>query len=544
MISSDTKYLLNEIYYNGEEKIINKEKITINFINRFSMHQEIVCDIENDLVEVVKEKEADINLTYFYKNDLKDDGYEIIIDFEDIKIYSRNLRGLRFAQKLLEKLIILQDGEIIVPIVHIKDEPTFNIRGIIEGFYGKPWSFKDRFKAVDFLIENRMNTYMYAPKDDKYHRELWREEYPQDMYEEIKKLKKYSDNNLIDFYYCLSPGNDIDVTLKEDIDSVLRKIKAMLDIGVKDFALLMDDIDYSLNENHKIKFRRVGQVHSYICNEVYKFLKENILDFNLIMCPTEYWQNYDTEYRKDINENLVDEIKVFWTGYATIAENIKEEDVKLINESINREIVLWDNIPVNDMEKDRGNLFLSPVQNRSIHMQDYNHIGIVANPMPQFNMSKLTLITYSHFMWNPERYNENLSLDIASRDIGGEFYLGIKAFSELNANYLLRKTYTTSLKKAVNGKKFDILNKYFEDLELAINSIMNLDDYDMLEEVAPWIDRAKRDITVYKYIVQNSHLYEKDNFVHGMFKKYFEELNSCNIKIGDNIIVKLLETYY
>ena len=52
------------------------------------------------------------------------------------------------------------------------------MRGIIEGFYGRPWTWEERRHVGGVLAAAGMDTYVYAPKDDPLHRERWREPYP------------------------------------------------------------------------------------------------------------------------------------------------------------------------------------------------------------------------------------------------------------------------------------------------------------------------------------------------------------------------------
>jgi len=47
----------------------------------------------------------------------------------------------------------------------------FRRRGIVEGFFGPPWSIEQRCAMFEFGAKHAMNTYLYAPKDDPYHRE-------------------------------------------------------------------------------------------------------------------------------------------------------------------------------------------------------------------------------------------------------------------------------------------------------------------------------------------------------------------------------------
>ena len=49
--------------------------------------------------------------------------------------------------------------------------------GVIEGFYGQPWSRVERLELFGWMQDWGLNTYFYAPKDDLKHRALWRQLY-------------------------------------------------------------------------------------------------------------------------------------------------------------------------------------------------------------------------------------------------------------------------------------------------------------------------------------------------------------------------------
>ena len=61
-------------------------------------------------------------------------------------------------------------------------------RGVIEGFYGRPWTFAERVDALRFLADVGMNAYVYAPKDDPKHRAAWREPYDAGEMEAFRNL--------------------------------------------------------------------------------------------------------------------------------------------------------------------------------------------------------------------------------------------------------------------------------------------------------------------------------------------------------------------
>ena len=51
------------------------------------------------------------------------------------------------------------------------------ISGVIEGFYGRPWTEAQRIEMMDWIKAAGMNLYVYAPKDDVKLRARWREPY-------------------------------------------------------------------------------------------------------------------------------------------------------------------------------------------------------------------------------------------------------------------------------------------------------------------------------------------------------------------------------
>ena len=59
--------------------------------------------------------------------------------------------------------------------------------GIIEGYYGQPWSWAMRQDQVRFLAGHGYGFYIYAPKADLLLRERWREDYPQETADQLRR---------------------------------------------------------------------------------------------------------------------------------------------------------------------------------------------------------------------------------------------------------------------------------------------------------------------------------------------------------------------
>src|ERR1041384_602906 len=114
------------------------------------------------------------------------------------------------------------------------------ICGVIEGFYGRPWSAPQRRRLFDWLQQWGMNAYMYAPKDDIKHRALWRGIYDEAEAAQLKNLITDCQARNIDFVYAIAPGLDIEYGV--EASALLNKLHQVAGLGVRSFAILFDDI--------------------------------------------------------------------------------------------------------------------------------------------------------------------------------------------------------------------------------------------------------------------------------------------------------------
>ena len=96
----------------------------------------------------------------------KAEGYYLKIDKGGITIAANDARGAYYGVQTLVQLLALPQ----LPLIEIADYPDIPYRGVVEGFYGTPWSHEARLSQLDFYGRNKMNTYIYGPKDDPYHR--------------------------------------------------------------------------------------------------------------------------------------------------------------------------------------------------------------------------------------------------------------------------------------------------------------------------------------------------------------------------------------
>ena len=92
----------------------------------------------------------------------REEGYYLSVNEKEIVLAGNDERGTYYALQTFAQL--LKDGKL--PEVEIKDYPSVRYRGVVEGFYGTPWSHQARLSQLKFYGKNKMNTYIYGPKDD------------------------------------------------------------------------------------------------------------------------------------------------------------------------------------------------------------------------------------------------------------------------------------------------------------------------------------------------------------------------------------------
>jgi hyaluronoglucosaminidase len=150
----------------------------------------------------------------------KREGYYLSITPEEVIIAGNDESGTYYGVQTF--LQIMQSPE-VYPVT-ISDYPDVATRGMVEGYYGNPYSEEDRKDMFEFFGKQKMNTYIYGPKDDIYHRAKWRIEYPADQAAKIKEYVQAAKSNKVDFVWAIHPGNDIKWNKTDSLNMITKLI--------------------------------------------------------------------------------------------------------------------------------------------------------------------------------------------------------------------------------------------------------------------------------------------------------------------------------
>lgn len=291
------------------------------------------------------------------------------------------------------------------------------LAGVVEGFYGQPWTHKQRLDLFDRLVEWGLNTYFYSPKDDLKHRALWRESYTDEELIRLATLVAACQQRDIQFFYGLSPGLDIRFSEDSELDAIKVRLSQMKSIGVRHFSLLFDDLPGNMSEQDRAAFASVAAAQCSVANHVYDWLQASDPDSRLLFCPTPYcdrmvsWKLGGEDYLDTVGAELQSDIDVLWTGPEIISSDLSVDSLENLRQRIRRKPVIWDNLHANDYDMRR--LYAGPY-NRNASMRDCVR-GILSNPNNEYPINFIPLRTLGEFV-NNEDYEPRKAFVEAAKD--------------------------------------------------------------------------------------------------------------------------------
>lgn len=434
-----------------------------------------------------------------YSKDIPDspEGYFLKIDKKGIIIAGNDQRGLFYGIQTFLQLLEQKK----VPALEIRDYPDIPYRGIVEGFYGVPWTHEARLRQIEFCGKNKMNVYLYGPKDDPYHSTPnWRKPYPEKEAAQIRDLVNTAKDNEVLFYWAIHPGQDIKWT-EGDRELLVGKFEQMYQLGVRAFAVFFDDISGEGTDANK-----QADLLNYLDNNFVK-VKKDVAP--LVMCPTEYnksWANVERGYLTTLGEKLNKDIEIMWTGDRVIA-CLDKPTMDFINPLIRRKAFIWWNFPVSDYVRDH--LLMGDISGNAQDIKDEMG-GFVANPMEHPEASKISLYGVADYTWNMEKFNSKQSWKNAIRDLMPSHAEHLEVFARHNADlgkngHNFRREESVELRpflealtrdyqpgKTLNKEAYEIVLKEC-NLMVEASDILQAsrENRELIEDIRPWLIQFK-----------------------------------------------------
>ena len=409
------------------------------------------------------------------------ESYYLKVSAEQVIVAGRDNSGTFYGVQTLAQVM----SQPQVMECEVTDYPSVTDRGVIEGFYGNPWSHKDRLRQFDFYGQYKMNTYVFGPKDDPYHRARWREPYPADEAAKLKELVDAAHKNKVKFVWAIHPAGDIKWCLEDSIN-VAKKLELMYDLGIRSFAVFFDDV-----WGEGARGDKQAGLLNYLTDN---FVRKHKDVEPLIMCPSQYNKGWTSgDYLNTLGTKMYPEVRIMWTGNSVV-DMIEENDMQWINDQIKRKAYIWLNYPVNDYCQSR--ILMGKTYGNGLNINDMVS-GFCSNPMEYAEASKVSLYSIADYTWNMPAYDSVRSWERALGALMPTCADAFRVFCENNVDlgrtgHGLRREGESPTFMA-SSETIGGLAESFQQLVWAADNLLadEVNNPEMLAEIKPWVESMR-----------------------------------------------------
>ena len=428
---------------------------------------------------------------------------------------------------------ILERGTQQLPAVTLFDYADQQSRGLVEGYYGYPYSLSVKKSLMRFMMRLKMNTYMYGAKSDLYHSAKWEEPYPktltktdieygrmsQDM---VKDLSKTSQATKVNFIWAIHPGNDF-VGQPNVVTRIMKKFSSMYDLGVRQFAIFVDDVDVPTSEaDCKTNAEHLTAVQKAIdakWNKAGSAPEARVRPLHFV--PQVYTLSWVGEAdRKRFFKALSavpSDITIYTTGWGvwTVPNS---RDLATMHTELGRPVAWWWNYPCNDNADEQiytSDMYTNFMEMRAVdnnarlQKELKNGLGVVSNPMQQGMVSRIALFSVADYAWNNAKFDNMTSWKKAFKYAFPENTALREAYQALSP--YLRWNDSEDMVRAVeqykNGNRaaFEkLLTHLQQNIEVVAQckTSANEDEQLLYKEIEPWVLKLQTMVTAAQQFVE------------------------------------------
>lgn len=289
--------------------------------------------------------------------------------------------------------------------------------GLIEGFFGRPWSWRERAEAAAFLAPHGYRFYLYAPKADAWLRRQWQAPHPDSEMAALARFAAQCRACGVRLGIGLSPF-ELHLAEGRAWQAPLARKLAWLDaLKPDDLAILFDDMRGDLPD---LAARQVAIV---------EFAAERTSAQRVLMCPGYYSDDPVLDvafgprpdgYLHQLGRMLDPAIAMMWTGPEVCSREITPGHLGRVGEAMRRKPFLWDNYPVNDGARMSQHLHLRAFTGRPAGIAAHVS-GHGVNPASQPLLSRIPALTLAESYARGDAYDYAAAFRRAAREVlGGE----------------------------------------------------------------------------------------------------------------------------
>ncbi len=289
--------------------------------------------------------------------------------------------------------------------------------GIIEGYFGRPWSWEDREAVAAALAPHGYAFFWYAPKADAFLRRRWTEPLPLEHARALGRFAESCHANGLTFGVGLSPyeaWTHFDAAARASLKAKIADLDAL---GLDALCILFDDMRGDVPD---LARRQIEIAHEAAGMTQAK---------GLVLCPTYYTDHpvldrvfgrRPANYLQELGEGLDPAFDLFWTGEKVCSPSYSPEHLADVAARLGRKPLLWDNYPVNDGPRMSPFLHLRAMTGRPASNAERIAAHAV-NPALQPHLSLIPLLSLAwSYAAGDEAYDPEAAFDQAAALIGDD----------------------------------------------------------------------------------------------------------------------------
>jgi hyaluronoglucosaminidase len=324
----------------------------------------------------------------------------------------------------------------------------FQYRGVVEGFYGTPYTHAERLRMLAFMAAHGLNTYVEAPKDDPHQRLYWREPYG---YAELARFGveiAYARSHGILFVPSLSPGipkldaagdpghppdASVCFSCQSDVTALVQKFVPLFNLGVRTFMLSFDDVKRELpypqdQQAFGSGDAGYGRANAYLLNAFLAAMKTLDPKVRVLTVGAVYAGTSDGDYLKAMRKNLSPEIEMMWTGRKVRSRQFTPDDARRWTALAGRQPIVWENWANQDHAPSR--LFMGTWQGDVGLAGRVKGFVLNAPFVPEAGF--VPFDTAARWMAAPGKYDARRAFVRTTKELAGPRAGLLRAFAEAN----------------------------------------------------------------------------------------------------------------
>lgn len=327
--------------------------------------------------------------------------------------------GLATLEQMLDR------GTSQLPCATFYDYADVQSRGIIEGYYGVPYSMEVTADLFRFMARYKLNMYMYGAKSDPYHSRYWDRAYPtkindgqrrlglmtQDM---MRHLCDVAHQSKVNFIWAIHPGQNFTNAESTDvIDRIMAKFEQMHALGVRQFGVFVDDVGVP---NDEATLRRGADRLTQLQQRIDTQWNKAGAEPRDTVKPLQYvpqlyafsWVQPDVARRFwESLRPVPAKVNLYITG-RNVWSVPNNADLSVLDDYLGREVSWWWNYPCNDNDLTKifpADTYTNFLDETHIANSDRLEKGLrlktlIINPMQQGELSKIALFSVADYAWN------------------------------------------------------------------------------------------------------------------------------------------------